>query len=148
MDAKFFPDGKINYAENILKTSNDGPAMIFHDEAGKRSEWSWEKVQNEVSLLQQSLVETGVQSGDRVAGIVPNSPYTIIALLAVSSLGAVWSSCSPDFGLNAALDRISQIGPKVLFCADGYRYNGKEISNMNVAADLTCLLYTSPSPRD
>ena len=104
--------------------------MIFHDEAGKRSEWSWEKVQNEVSLLQQSLVETGVQSGDRVAGIVPNSPYTIIALLAVSSLGAVWSSCSPDFGLNAALDRISQIGPKVLFCADGYRYNGKEISNM------------------
>ena len=137
MDAKFFPDSKINYAENILKTSNDGPAMIFHDEAGKRSEWSWEKVQNEVSLLQQSLVETGVQSGDRVAGIVPNSPYTIIALLAVSSLGAVWSSCSPDFGLNAALDRISQIGPKVLFCADGYRYNGKEISNMKVAADLT-----------
>ena len=137
INAKFFPNGKINYAENVLNASNNGPAIIFHDEGGARTEWSWKELYNSVSLLQQSLRESGVQKGDRVAGIVPNSPYTIVALLAVSSIGAVWSSCSPDFGLSAALDRISQIEPKVLFCADGYQYNGKEISNIKIAADLT-----------
>ena len=137
MNAKFFPNGEINYAENVLNSPNNGPAIIFHDEGGIRTEWSWKELHNSVSLLQQSLRKSGVQKGDRVAGIVPNSPYTIVALLAVSSIGAVWSSCSPDFGLNAALDRISQIEPKILFCADGYQYNGKEISNIKVAADLT-----------
>jgi acetoacetyl-CoA synthetase len=137
MNAKFFPNGEINYAENVLNSPNNGPAIIFHDEGGIRTEWSWKELHNSVSLLQQSLRKSGVQKGDRVAGIVPNSPYTIVALLAVASIGAVWSSCSPDFGLNAALDRISQIEPKILFCADGYQYNGKEISNIKVVADLT-----------
>jgi len=86
MNAKFFPNGEINYAENVLNSPNNGPAIIFHDEGGIRTEWSWKELHNSVSLLQQSLRKSGVQKGDRVAGIVPNSPYTIVAFLAVASI--------------------------------------------------------------
>jgi acetoacetyl-CoA synthetase len=137
IEAQFFPQAKINYAENLLNTPNDGPAMIFHSEVGVRSEWSWKELRDTVSRLQQALRSSGVGVGDRVAGIVPNSPFTIAAALAAASLGAVWSSCSPDFGFNAAMDRISQVEPKVLFCADGYTYNGKEISCIETAEQLT-----------
>ena len=137
IDAEFFPEAKLNFAENILRVDTVGTAIIFHTEAGARSEWSWEELREAVSRLQQALQQSGIVEGDRVVGLVPNSPYTIIALLAASSLGAVWSSCSPDFGFNAAMDRISQIEPKVLFCADGYNYNGKEISSVQTAAKLT-----------
>jgi len=137
MEARFFPDAKVNFAENILAQRTDGVAIIFHSEIGERSEWSWDELVETVSRLQQALKDNGVGVGDRVAGIVPNSPHTIAAMLAVTSLGAIWSSCSPDFGFNAAMDRISQIEPKVLFSADGYTYNGKEISSIETVAELT-----------
>lgn len=136
-NATFFPDAKINFAENLLRHKGIDPAIIFHSEVGERTEWSWDQLRETVSRLQQGLISNNVGAGDRVAGLVPNTPYTIAAALAVTSIGAIWCSCSPDFGFKAAMDRISQIEPKVLFCADGYTYNGKPFSSIPTAAQLS-----------
>ena len=133
---QFFPNAKINFAENLLSRNDDSPSIIFHSENGKRTEWSWADLSNTVSKLQQALIEQGIKEGDRVAGFLPNLPEAIAAMLAVTSLGGVWSSCSPDFGLNGVKDRFGQIEPKILFTADAYHYNGKTHSSLDVAAEL------------
>ncbi|MAM34516.1 MAG: acetoacetate--CoA ligase [Micavibrio sp.] len=123
--AEFFPDSKINYAENMLKNHSDDTAIIFRDEQGKESEISFSSLYEQVSKCRQYLSSLGVKKGDRVAGYLPNMPETIIAALASASLGAIWSSASPDFGAQGLIDRFSQIEPKVVFCVNAYYYNGK-----------------------
>ena len=134
--AQFFPDAKLNYAENLLVGSGVEDALIYITEDGQRLTWSWDRLRSEVSRLQQALVAEGIGKGDRVAGFVPNSPYAIAAMLATASLGAVWSSCSPDFGFNGVRDRFGQIEPKLLFCADHYFYNGKRFECLETALEL------------
>jgi acetoacetyl-CoA synthetase len=124
---RWFPGARLNYAENLLRFRDDQPALIFWNELGRQREISFAELTREVAALAAALRDIGVRPGDRVAGFLPNLPETVIAMLATAALGAIWSSCSPDFGPNGILDRFGQIGPKVLFCADGYRYAGKEI---------------------
>jgi len=124
--AKWFPDGKLNFAENLLRRRDDADAMVFWGEDRIRRKLSHKSLYVLVSRLQQALADAGVGPGDRVAGYLPNLPESAAAMLATASLGAIWSSCSPDFGVQGVLDRFGQIEPKVLFCADGYRYNGEE----------------------
>ena len=123
--ARWFPGMRLNFAENLLRRSGAGPAIVFRNEIGLRREWSWEALRSEVGRLAAGLREAGVGPGDRVAGFMPNLPETVAAMLAAASVGATWSSCSPDFGTEGVLDRFGQIGPKVLFTADGYFYGGK-----------------------
>ncbi|GAB5471251.1 MAG: acetoacetate--CoA ligase [Rhodospirillales bacterium] len=125
--AHFFPEARLNYAENMLVRNDEGDALVFWSEDKVRRLVSWRELNDLVSRLQQALIDEGVGLGDRVAGFMPNMPETIAAMLATASLGAIWSSCSPDFGVNGVLDRFGQIEPKVLFCPDGYYYNGKRI---------------------
>jgi acetoacetyl-CoA synthetase len=122
--AKWFPDGRLNYAQNLLRGSGD---IVFWGEERIKRRLSHAQLQQLVSRLAQALVDAGVKKGDRVAAYLPNVPEATAALLATASLGAVWSSCSPDFGVQGVLDRFGQIEPKVLLCADGYLYNGKEL---------------------
>ena len=124
-DVRFFPDARLNFAENLLCQTGPEPAVIFHGEDGSRREYSHDKLRSEVSRLQQALISDGVVAGDRVGAILPNSPDAVIAMLATASIGAVWSSCSPDFGVQGVVDRFGQIEPSILFCSDGYSYNGK-----------------------
>jgi acetoacetyl-CoA synthetase len=123
--AKWYPDVRLNFAENLLRRRDGGEAMVFQGEDKVTRRLSFNDVYDQVSLYAQMLKGMGVGVGDRVAGYLPNMPETVIAMLATSSLGAVWSSCSPDFGTRGVLDRFGQIEPKVLFCTDGYWYNGK-----------------------
>ena len=123
--AKFFPDAKLNFAENLLRRSDAGAAIIFHGEDKTRSELTWAQLQSLVSRLQQAMKASGVGVGDRVAAMLPNIPEAIAAMLAVTSIGAIWSSCSPDFGERGVLDRFGQITPKLFLTVDGYWYNGK-----------------------
>jgi acetoacetyl-CoA synthetase len=128
--ARWFVDARLNYAENLLRSDGDTPAIIFRNERGQRREISWRELRRETARIADGLRAAGVQPGDRVAGYLPNIPETVIAMLATTSLGAIWSSCSPDFGLSGVLDRFGQITPKVLFAADGYRYAGKTLDCM------------------
>ena len=123
--AKWYPDVRLNFAENLLRRRDGGEAMVFQGEDKVTRRLSFNDVYDQVSLYAQMLKGMGVGVGDRVAGYLPNMPETVIAMLATSSLGAVWSSCSPDFGEQGVLDRFGQIAPKVLFCTDGYWYNAK-----------------------
>ena len=123
--AKFFPDARLNFAENLLRRRDDAPALIFQAEDKVRRELSWRELYDAVSTLAQALRDFGVGPGDRCAGFIPNSPDAIVAMLATTSLGAVWTSSSPDFGDRGVLDRFGQVEPTVLFTADGYFYNGK-----------------------
>ncbi len=123
--AQFFPDARLNFAENLLRRRDDQPAMIFWGEDKARRTIAWSELHDEVSKLAQALASWGVKPGDRVAGYLPNMPESVMAMLAAASLGAVWSSCSPDFGVQGVIDRFGQIEPKVLFAVDGYYYNGK-----------------------
>lgn len=132
--SEFFPDSTLNYAENLMRGGE--PAIIFRHESGSRREISRAQLRAQVSRLQQALRDLGVGPGDRVAGYLPNLPETIAAMLAATSLGAVWSSCSPDFGLSGLKDRFGQIEPKVLFTADGYSYNGKAFDSLKTVAQL------------
>ena len=123
--AQFFPDARINYAENLLRRRDDETALIFRTEKGPERKLSFRELYDLTSRFAQGLRAAGVGEGDRVAGYMPNMPETIIAMLAVSSIGAIWSSASPDFGVQGILDRFGQIEPKVLVTVDGYFYNGK-----------------------
>jgi acetoacetyl-CoA synthetase len=132
---RWFTGARLNFAENLLRRRDDETALVFWNEVGRQREVTFAALAAEVGALAGALREAGVQTGDRVAGFLPNLPETVIAMLATTSLGAVWSSCSPDFGVNAMLDRFGQIEPKVLFCADGYRYGGKEIDCLGRARE-------------
>ena len=118
--AQWFPGARLNFAENLLAGGESGPAIIGYLETGARSELSWPELKQNVARIARALTALGVEPGDRVAGMLPNVPETLVAMLATASIGAVWSSCSPDFGVNGVLDRFGQIDPKVLFVCDGY----------------------------
>ncbi len=124
-DTHWFVGAKLNFAENLLRYRDDRTAIIFNNEQNQRREYSYRELYQLIAKVAFYLRELGVKKNDRVAGILPNMPETIIAMLATASIGAIWSSCSPDFGQEALVDRLSQIQPKVLFTCDGYFYNGK-----------------------
>jgi len=123
--AKFFPGARLNYAANLLTNRGADDAIVFWGEDRVKRRMSRGELYDLVSRTAQALAAMGVEPGDRIAGYLPNMPETVVAMLATSALGAVWSSCSPDFGVEGVLDRFGQIEPKVLFCVDGYYYNGK-----------------------
>ncbi|HEY3611876.1 MAG TPA: acetoacetate--CoA ligase [Pseudonocardiaceae bacterium] len=124
--ARWFPGATLNYAEHALTGPADAdPAVVFHREDGVTSRLTYGELRAQVAAARAALVDLGVRRGDRVAALVPNSPDTVVAFLAAASLGATWSSCSPDFGVRAVFDRFTQIEPTVLIAVDGYVYNGK-----------------------
>ncbi len=134
--ARWFPDARLNFAENLLRFRDDRPALVFRSENGARRELTHAELYREVARAAQSLRDAGVTRGDRVAGYLPNLPETVIAMLAATSIGAVWSSCSPDFGVSGVVDRFGQIEPVVLFCAESYTYNGKRHDCLGRVADI------------
>jgi acetoacetyl-CoA synthetase len=134
--ARFFADTRLNFAENLLRYRDEHPAIVFRDERGARRTLTFAELASEVTRVAAALAGMGVGAGDRVAGFLPNLPETCIAMLATASLGATWSSCSPDFGAPALLDRFGQIAPKVLFCADGYCYAGRKLDCLAAVAAL------------
>lgn len=123
--AKWFQGAELNFAENLLCRRDDKPALLFYGEKGTRRVISYHELYLEVAKLAGALRKAGVVAGDRIAGLLPNCPEAVIAMLATASIGAIWSSCSPDFGTSAVLDRFGQITPKIFFTVDGYYYNGK-----------------------
>ena len=123
--ASWFPDARLNFAENLLRRRGSAPAIVSLLENGTRSETTFDELYVQVAAIAASLKARGIEPGDRVAGFMPNVTETIVAMLAATSLGAVWTSCSPDFGFQGVMDRFGQVKPKVLFAADGYYYNGK-----------------------
>ncbi len=128
--ARWFEGARLNFAENLLRHRDDQPALIFCGEDGTRRTLSGAELYREVARLAAALAGDGIEPGDRIAGFLPNGPEAVIAMLAATSLGAVWSSCSPDFGVNGVVDRFGQIEPKVLFAADGYFYGGKRFDSL------------------
>jgi acetoacetyl-CoA synthetase len=128
--ARFYPGVRLNFAENLLRRRDDQDAIVFWGEDKVRRRLSHAELYDLVSRTAAALADLGVGPGDRVAGFMPNMPETVVAMLATASLGAIWSSCSPDFGVQGVLDRFGQIEPKVLFCPDGYHYNGKVIDSL------------------
>ncbi|MGH6946220.1 MAG: acetoacetate--CoA ligase [Kiloniellales bacterium] len=134
--ARFFPAARLNFAENLLRRRDDSDALVFWGEDKVKRRISHKALYDRVSQLAKVLAAEGVGEGDRVAGFLPNMPEAVIAMLATTSLGAVWSSCSPDFGVQGVLDRFGQIEPKVLFCPDGYRYNGKAHDSLARVAEF------------
>jgi acetoacetyl-CoA synthetase len=135
--ARWFAGAELNYAENFFARMNDErPAIYYRAEEGPLTEVGWGEIRDKTAALARSLREMGVGRGDRVVAYMPNIPETIIALFAAASLGAIWSSCSPDFGSRSVLDRFQQIEPKVLLAVDGYLYNGKRFDRRQVLAEL------------
>ncbi len=134
--SKFFPNGEVNYAENMLSGDASGPAIVFKSEDTIRKEMSWKELKAQVAALANFLKTHGVTKGDRVAAYMPNMPETVIMMLATSSIGAIFSSASPDFGVDGVLDRFGQIEPNILLTSDGYLYNGKKINITNKVKDV------------
>ena len=128
--ARWFPGAKLNFAENLLRGPDLEPAIVFRNERGARRELSWQALRDEVARVAAGLREDGIGPGDIVAGFLPNLPETVIAMLAAASIGATWTSCSPDFGIQGVLDRFGQVKPRVLFTADGYYYAGKTVDSL------------------
>jgi acetoacetyl-CoA synthetase len=125
LGAKWFTGARLNYAQNLLRFRDDHTAIVFKGEGQAVKRMTYAELYDEVARLAKSLRQAGVVAGDRVAGYVPNMPQAVMGMLAAASIGAIWSSCSPDFGIKGVLDRFGQIEPKILFTADGYFYNGK-----------------------
>ena len=123
--ARWFVGATLNFAENLLRQGDEHIALIFRGEDGSRRELTYGELRSQVGAVSGGLRDAGVVAGDRVAAYLPNCPEAVIGMLASASIGAVWSSCSPDFGIDGVIDRFGQIDPKVLICADGYRYAGK-----------------------
>ena len=154
--ARWFPEARLNFAENLLRRRDRAPAIVFWGEERLKTTVTCAELYSEVSRLAQALRAAGVKPGDRIAGYLPNVPGAVIAMLATASLGAVWSSCSPDFGVQGVLDRFGQIEPKILFAADGYFYNGKTIDLVDRLKEIAGQLpsvenvvvvpYTRPRP--
>jgi acetoacetyl-CoA synthetase len=133
---RFFPEARLNFAENLLRYADDEPALVFRNERGLRRTLKFRELHESVARVASGLRAAGVVAGDRVAAFMPNLPETVIAMLAATSLGAIWSSCSPDFGVHGVVDRFGQIAPKVLFTADGYFYGGKTLDSLGSLAEV------------
>ena len=148
--ARWFPEARLNYAENLLRRRDEAEALVFWGEDKVRRRWSHADLYREVARFQRFLIAAGVGKGDRVAGYLPNLPETLAAMLATTALGAIWSSASPDFGVQGVLDRFGQIEPKVLVCVDAYWYNGKAVDclakNAEVAGCMPSLVKTVVVP--
>jgi len=140
--AQWFPDARLNFAQNLLREPDDSDAIVFWGEDRVKRRYTRRQLHALVSRLQQALAAAGVGKGDRVAGYLPNLAEATAAMLATTSLGAIWSSCSPDFGVRGVLDRFGQIEPKVLFCADGYLYGGKEYDSQERVREILAELPT------
>jgi acetoacetyl-CoA synthetase len=134
--AQWFPDASLNFAENMLRYRDDRQAIVFTSETGASSSLTYKQLYRQVAGTAAALREFGIEPGDRIAGYMPNLPETIIAMLAATSIGAIWSSCSPDFGINGVVDRLGQIQPRVLFCAAAYTYNGKQHDCLAKVAEI------------
>jgi acetoacetyl-CoA synthetase len=138
--AAFFPEARLNFAENLLRRKDAEPALVFWGEEVVQRHLSHGELYETVARLAQALKAAGVTAGDRIAGFLPNLPEAVMAMLAASSLGAVWSSCSPDFGVQGVLDRFGQIEPRILFTADAYRYQGKVHDCLDRVAQIAARL--------
>jgi acetoacetyl-CoA synthetase len=134
--AKWFPEARLNFAENLMRRGDRGDAFVLWDETGFKRRLSYSDLTSEVSRAEQALRALGLRAGDRVAAFIPNIPETGMLALAALSQGMVWASCSPDFGVDGVIDRFGQIEPKVLFCADGYRYNGEEHASLERVREI------------
>ena len=125
--AEWFPGARLNYAEHVLRSERPGTdALLYRNERTALAGLSWDDLAGQVRVLATQLRGLGVRPGDRVVSCLPNIPHAVIAMLATTSIGAIWASCSPDFGWRGVIDRFGQLAPKVLFCADGYRYAGTD----------------------
>ncbi|MCG6907743.1 MAG: acetoacetate--CoA ligase [Desulfobacteraceae bacterium] len=154
--AKWFSGARLNFAENLLRYRDDRVALVFKGEDQEAVHLTYAQLYDEVARVAKSLRAMGVSAGDRVVGFMPNMPQTTIAMLAATSIGAAWSSCSPDFGIKGVLDRFGQIKPKVIFTANGYSFKGKKIDSLGRIADILESLpsiekvvvvpYTDPAP--
>ncbi len=155
--ARWFKDAKLNFAENLLRFRDDKPALTFRGEGWEKSRTiTYAELYNLVAKCAKSLRDMGIKPGDRVAGFMPNMIETVVAMLATTSIGAIWSSCSPDFGIKGVLDRFGQIEPRVLFTANGYSYNGKQFDSLERISEVLKELptiekvvvvpYTDPNP--
>ena len=140
--SRFFPNSKLNYAQNLLKKNNEKKSIIFKSENGYKTALSWKNLNLNVAQVSNWMKLSGIKKGDRVAAYLPNIPETVIAYISTSVLSAIWSSCSPDFGTTGVIDRFSQIAPKILFIGDKYFYNGKKI---NILERLPEILNEIPS---
>jgi len=138
--ARWFAGGELSFPAHLLRHGGERAAIIFRGEDGGRRELSFDNLRDQVAAVAAGLRSAGVTKGDRVAGFLPNCPEAIIAMLATTSIGAVWSSCSPDFGINGVVDRFGQIEPKVLFTADGYVYNGKHVDSLAAVSGVVNLI--------
>ena len=135
--ARWFQGAELNYAQHIFRSATtEHPALLFQSEREPLREVSWSELRSKVSSIAHTLRSLGVQRGDRIVSYMPNLPETVMALLACASIGAIWSSCSPDFGTRSVIDRFKQIEPKVLFAIDGYQYNSKEFDRRPVVQEL------------
>jgi len=134
--AKWFDGLLFNFAENLLRIKSDKAAIIFQSENADSKIISYNELYDEVEKVASTLRKMGIKNGDRIVGIMPNLPETVIAMLATTSIGAIWSSCSPDFGTQGILDRFTQINPKIIFASDGYFYKGKSFDSLNKLKDL------------
>lgn len=140
--AKWFPDARLNFAENLLRSHDSGDALVFWGEDKVKGRASHAELYRAVAQTAAALRAMGVHKGDRVAAYLPNLPATVVAMLATASIGAIFSSASPDFGVQGVLDRFGQIGPKVLFACDGYWYNGKAIDCLGKVAEIAAKMPT------
>jgi acetoacetyl-CoA synthetase len=140
--ARFFPDASLSVVENFLQQSGSGEALVAIDEAGNRRSRNWDELRQRVAAIASALQQCGVVAGDRVVAWLPNSIEVVEVMLGAASLGAVFSSASPDFGVNGVLDRFGQIEPKVLFAVDGYRYNGKDFDCLQRLSEIRAELPT------
>ena len=138
--AKWFPEARLNFAENLLRRREGSDALVFWDEKGFRRRMSYAELHAQVSRSAQAMRAAGLQPGDRVAAFIPNMPETCVLALAAISIGAVWSSCSPDFGADGVLDRFGQTEPTLFFCADGYLYNGKAHDSIHRVKEIVAQL--------
>ena len=127
---EWFTGARLNFAENLLRYRDDQTALIFKGEAHESVKMTYAQLYDEVACVAQSMKHAGLESGDRVVGFMPNMPHSIVGMLAAVSIGAIWSSCSPDFGIKGVLDRFGQIKPKILFTADGYFFKGRKIDSL------------------
>jgi acetoacetyl-CoA synthetase len=154
--AQWFPGARLNFAENLLRFGDEKVALVFRGEGREPVRMTYAQLREEVARVAASLRAIGVKEGDRVAGFVPNMPQAVVAMLAATSLGAIWSSCSPDFGIKGVLDRFGQIAPKVLFTANGYAFKGRSFDSLERVADIlrdlpsiekvVVIPYTEPRP--
>jgi len=134
--ARFFPGAMLNFAENVLRTDTDAPAIIFKSEHRSARTMSWRELRAETAAFASALRAAGIERGDRVAAYLPNVPEAVIAVLGTAAVGAVWSSCSPDFGVQGVLDRFGQIEPRILVAAESYVYGGKTFDQRSKIADV------------